>query len=168
MVHARGRWPFRCWGFEQAPTLAMPRRFHLKEAERLLPELERFLREAVALKAHFDRAETDLREASARIALLGGASVNTRQLLAQRGRRDALAARLKELIEGIEEYGCLVKDLDVGLIDFPTWYQGREVLMCWRLGEPSIQFWHETGEGYRGRKPIDEEFRLAHRGDKPS
>ncbi len=146
----------------------MTRRFRLEEAERLLPELGVLLREAVELKARFQRAEAELRQASTRIALVGGASVNQRQLLAQRGRRDALAARLKELIENIELYGCLVKDLDIGLIDFPTWFQGREVLLCWRLGEPSIQFWHEADEGYRGRKPIDEEFRRAHSGDWPS
>lgn len=146
----------------------MARRFRLEEAQRLLPELEAVLREAVALKAHFDRAEAGLRETSTRIALAGGVSVNPRQLLAQRGRRDALASRLKELIASIECHGCLVKDLDIGLIDFPTWFQGREVLMCWRLGEPSIAFWHETSEGYRGRTPIDEEFIRAHRGEIPS
>lgn len=146
----------------------MARRFRLEEAERLLPELEAILREAVELKARFDRAEAELRQTSTRIALVGGAQVNARQLLARRGRRDALAARLKELVESIERHGCVVKDLDIGLIDFPTWFNGREVLMCWRLGEPSIAFWHEAEEGYRGRKAIDEEFRRAHRGEMPS
>ncbi|MCS7316145.1 MAG: DUF2203 domain-containing protein [Bryobacterales bacterium] len=146
----------------------MSRRFRLEEAERLLPELAAALREAIELKARFQQAENELRQATAHIALVGGASVNPKQLLARRGRRDALAARLKELIAGIESHGCLVKDLDIGLIDFPTWFNGREVFMCWRLGEPAIQFWHEKDEGYRGRKPIDDEFRLAHRGERPS
>lgn len=144
---------------------ALARRFRLEEAESLLAELEVLLREAVDAKRRFERADSDLHEASSRIAMLGGAQVNRRQLLAQQGRRDALASRLRELVEAIERYGCLVKDLDVGLIDFPTWYQGREVLMCWRLGEPGIEFWHEVDEGYRGRKPIDEEFRASHRGE---
>jgi hypothetical protein len=145
---------------------ALARRFRLEEAESLLPELEVLVRDAVEAKRRFDQAQSELEAASSRIALLGGAQVDRRQVLARQGRRDALASRLRELIEAIQRYGCLVKDLDVGLIDFPTWYQGREVLMCWRLGEPAIEFWHEAEEGYRGRKPIDEEFRSGHRGER--
>jgi len=144
----------------------LARRFRLEEAESLLPELEALVRDAVEAKRRFDQAQSELEAASSRIALLGGAQVDRRQILARQGRRDALASRLRELVEAIQRYGCLVKDLDVGLIDFPTWYQGREVLMCWRLGERGIGFWHETEEGYRGRKPIDEEFRAGHRGER--
>jgi hypothetical protein len=61
--------------------------------------------------------------------------------------------------------GVLVKDLDIGLIDFLTHYQGREVCLCWKLGEERIRFWHGTGEGFAGRKPIDGEFLENHRGD---
>jgi hypothetical protein len=54
------------------------------------------------------------------------------------------------------------------LIDFPALYQGREVLLCWKLGEDRIAFWHGVDEGFRGRKPIDDEFRENHRGDSPN
>jgi hypothetical protein len=48
-----------------------------------------------------------------------------------------------------------VKDLDLGLLDFPAHHDGREVELCWHVGEESVGFWHEIGEGYAGRKPID-------------
>jgi hypothetical protein len=59
-----------------------------------------------------------------------------------------------------------VKDLELGLLDFPTLYRGKEVCLCWRLGEPEIAFWHEVDEGYKGRKPIDQAFLENHRGDR--
>ncbi len=146
----------------------MARYFRIEEAERLLAELEGLLREAVALKQHYGRAETEWRESSNRIMMLGGAVVDRAKLLAQRGRRDALASRLQEILASIESHGCLVKDLDIGLLDFPTRFRGREVMLCWRLGEPGIGFWHGAEEGYAGRRPIDEEFLREHQGDRPS
>jgi hypothetical protein len=59
-----------------------------------------------------------------------------------------------------------VKDLDIGLVDFPTTFNGVEVYLCWKLGEPGIEFWHGVEEGFRGRKPIDREFLENHRGDR--
>ena len=54
--------------------------------------------------------------------------------------------------------GVEVKDLEVGLIDFPTLFRGEEVLLCWRFGEERIEQWHGLTEGFRGKRPIDEEF----------
>ncbi len=146
----------------------MPKHFTLEEAQRLLPQLERSLQEAVSVKNHLDEAEAELRGASERIIMLGGALVNQERLLSQRGRRDALAARLKESIDAIEQSGCLVKDLDLGLVDFPTFFKSEEVYLCWRLGEPRILYWHGVREGFRERKAVDQEFLDNHRGDLPS
>ena len=85
-----------------------------------------------------------------------------------RARRDTSAAALKSAFERIQRTGALVKDLDIGLIDFLAIYQGREVCLCWKLGEDRIAFWHGTEEGFRGRKPIDEEFLRGHRGEDPN
>ena len=57
-------------------------------------------------------------------------------------------------MEQVQSFGCLIKDLDVGLIDFPTLYRGEEVYLCWKLGEDGIEFWHGVSEGFRGRKKI--------------
>jgi hypothetical protein len=58
-------------------------------------------------------------------------------------------------VERLEELGVFVKDLDLGLLDFPALRDGGEVELCWHVGEDAVGFWHEVGEGYAGRKPID-------------
>ena len=62
----------------------------------------------------------------------------------------------------------LVKDLDSGLIDFPTLFRGDEVYLCWKLGESGIGFWHKIEDGFPGRKPIDQDFKDNHRGEIPN
>jgi hypothetical protein len=82
-----------------------------------------------------------------------------------RSRRDKAATELNQAVEKVHSYGCQVKDLRMGLVDFPTLYRGQEVLLCWKLGEEGIRFWHGLEEGFRGRKAIDSEFLSNHRGD---
>ena len=88
------------------------------------------------------------------------------KLLAVRARRDTSSTALKAALEGIVELGAQVKDLDIGLIDFLTLFDDREVYLCWKLGETGIRYWHSTEDGFRGRKPIDEAFLAGHRGDR--
>lgn len=92
-------------------------------------------------------------------------NVNRERLLAARQQRDTSATKLQAALEFIHSQGCQVKDLDIGLLDFPTLYHGREVYLCWKLGEERIDFWHEVDAGYRGRRPIDAEFLENHTGD---
>lgn len=84
--------------------------------------------------------------------------MDTRELLNVRARRDASVTALRQTIESIQDMGCLIKDLDTGLVDFPTLYRGQEVLLCWKLGEAEIGWWHGMDDGFAGRKPIDAEF----------
>ena len=67
---------------------------------------------------------------------------------------EVLAAELVECIDGIQALGAQVKDLDTGLVDFPSLRDGQEVLLCWRVGEPEIAFWHHPEEGFAGRRPL--------------
>ncbi len=97
--------------------------------------------------------------------LMGGVMVDRKQAVDARNRRENEASELRSAIESVQETGCVVKDLDIGLIDFPTLYRGEEVYLCWKLGEPAIAFWHGVDEGFRGRKAIDQDFRENHRGD---
>jgi hypothetical protein len=143
----------------------MPRFFTLQQAEKLLPEVESAIRQALALKAEYEHCEAEWQNFSRRVASLGGVQVDRSQLLEQKNRRESVALDLKQAIETVHELGCLVKDLDIGLIDFPTLFKGEEVYLCWKLGETGIQFWHAVHEGFRGRKPIDPEFLEHHRGD---
>lgn len=143
----------------------MARYFTLSEAQRLIPDVERALRDALFHKAEYQSAEEEINGNLRRIQAAGGSRVNPAPILALRARRDTSAAALKEAFEKVEEIGAHVKDLDIGLIDFMTRYQDREVCLCWKLGEDTIGFWHGPEEGFRGRKPIDQEFLENHRGD---
>ena len=144
----------------------MSKRFTLAEAERLVPQIEPLLRSAIELKTEYSQAEHDLNEVRARAATMGGVVMDRQRVESAKKRRDTSAGRLRAILEEIGEMGCLVKDLDTGLIDFPTFFRGAEVYLCWRLGEPAIQFWHGVEEGFRGRKPIDQDFRDHHQGDR--
>jgi len=63
--------------------------------------------------------------------------------------------RLDALVHRILETGVQVKDINIGLLDFSAWKDGREVYLCWQYGEGEIAFWHEVDAGYAGRKPIE-------------
>jgi hypothetical protein len=58
-------------------------------------------------------------------------------------------------IEEIEKTGCLIKDINDGLIDFFCLFEGREIMLCWKYGEDKIEYWHEIDDGFTGRKPIN-------------
>jgi len=144
----------------------MARYFSLSEAQRLIPDVERAIREAIRVKADYQAVETELEQFASRIQMMGGSRINRDQILQLRKRRETLASSLQQAIEAIQAFGCQMKDLDIGLIDFPTLYKGNEVLLCWKLGEKGISWWHGLEEGFRGRKPIDAEFIASHGGDK--
>ncbi len=143
----------------------MSRRFTIREAESLLPRIGELLREALALNAAYREAAGAFSAITSRIVSMGGVSLDRRRAAEARITRDHTAAQLKQTLETIQESGCVVKDLDIGLVDFPTLYRGQEVYLCWKLGEPDIRFWHGTDEGFAGRKPIDDAFLREHRGE---
>jgi hypothetical protein len=146
----------------------MPRFFTLQQAEKLLPEVAAAIREAIAAKEEYEEAETEWQNITRRVAVLGGVQVDRARWMERKKRREDAAQGVEQAVEKIHDFGCVVKDLDIGLIDFPTLFQGQEVYLCWKLGEPSIQFWHGVDEGFRGRKPIDAGFLAQHRGELPN
>jgi hypothetical protein len=116
----------------------------------------------IQLKQDHERADTELGRINQRIALSGGMVLPREQVRQIRARKDACGHGLKAALEKIQEIGCELKDIDTGLIDFPTLYRGKEVYLCWKLGESGIGFWHHIEDGYSGRKPIDSEFLANH------
>ncbi len=143
----------------------MTRRFTHSEAEGLLPEVERLIREAVRQKQVYEAASQAFSDLTERAAQFGGILVDRGAAIENRASRDRSGERLKTALQEIQQIGCVVKDLDIGLIDFPTLYRGAEVYLCWKIGEPAIRFWHGVDEGFAGRKPIDDEFLRNHRGE---
>ncbi len=143
----------------------MARFFTLLEAERLLPEIERLLRTLIDLKRQYETAEGELSQVAQRIALAGGMLAPRERIAQLRSRKDDAARSIKSALEKFEETGCQLKDLDIGLVDFPTLYRGKEVYLCWKLGESGIAFWHPVEDGYRGRRAIDNDFLANHRGE---
>jgi hypothetical protein len=143
----------------------MSRRFTHAEAESFLPDLDRILRSAIELKSEYDQAEQEIQSFQERVMMMGGVVVDRDRVLEARTQRDSIAGKLRVAIEQVQEIGCLIKDLEIGLVDFPTVFRGSEVYLCWKLGEPAIEYWHGVDEGYRGRKPIDQDFLDHHQGD---
>jgi hypothetical protein len=146
----------------------MPKFFTLQQAEKILPDVEAAIREAIFAKNEYDNAEAERQDVSRRVAVLGGVQVDRSRVMEQKQRQDRAARSLQQTIERVHDFGCLVKDLDIGLIDFPALFRGEEVYLCWKLGEPGIQFWHGVSEGFRGRKPIDSGFLEHLRGEVPN
>jgi len=123
------------------------RTFTLAEAKSLLPQLEEKLLAVKTEKEVLVRSHGEIKRASANAQANGGSVVGPRYIRA--------LERISDSVETIQEMGVLVKDLDIGLCDFPYLYDGRVVYLCWKLGESEIRFWHEVEDGYAGRQPID-------------
>jgi hypothetical protein len=140
------------------------RTFTLDEAQMLLPVLESLLKQAIQGKKLIEEVDAEVQETAHRIFLNGGMMVNVIHLAARKAAREKAIQRIKDAIAEIDATGVQVKDLDVGLLDFPCKVEGEIVLLCWKLGEAEIAFWHDTTSGFAGRKPIDE--RIANAGKK--
>jgi len=132
------------------------RTFSLDEAQSLLPVLESLLRTAIAGKKVMEEFEAEQQELNHRIFLNGGTHVDVVPLARRKAESVKAEQRAKDAIAEIDSIGVQVKDLDIGLLDFPCEVEGEIILLCWKLGETSIAHWHGTQEGFAGRKPIDE------------
>jgi hypothetical protein len=137
------------------------RSFTLQEAETLLPILESLLRAAIDGKKLIELVDGEFQEVAHRVFLNGGTYLNIVQLARRKAERERAIHRVKDSLAEIDATGVQVKDLDMGLLDFPCVVEGRTVLLCWKLGENGITHWHGVEEGFAGRKPIDERIAKA-------
>jgi hypothetical protein len=133
--------------------------FTLDEAQSLLPVLESLLKRAIDGKRAAEEVESQLSELSRRIYLSGGMRVNLPEVARQRAEMQSHLERVRESIAEIDSIGVQVKDLDAGLLDFPFRLDEDIVLLCWRMGESTIEHWHTVESGFQGRQPVDERFR---------
>ncbi len=132
------------------------RTFTLEEAQTLLPVLESLLRAAISGKNVMEETEAEMQALQHRIFLNGGTHVDVVAVARRKAERAKAEQRAKDALAEIDSIGVQVKDLDIGLLDFPCEVEGRVVLLCWKMGEESITHWHGTDEGFAGRKRIDE------------
>ena len=133
------------------------RYFNIEQANRMIPTLEQTFGRLLQIHAQ-------IRETHTRLTNAGfeppddefelsppGASMEVRNDLAS----------LRTLIDGLRDdviemaqAGCVVKSIDSGLVDWYAELDGRDILSCWKLGEKSVEFWHEVESGFTGRQPI--------------
>ncbi len=139
------------------------RTFTLDEAQSLLPILESLLRAAIDGKKLMEEVEGEMQALSHRIFLNGGTHVDVVAVARRKAERAKAEQRAKDALAESDSIGVQVKDLDIGLLDFPCDVEGRILLLCWKMGEPSITHWHGTEEGFAGRKPIDERIARSRR-----
>ena len=142
----------------------MPSRtFTLDEAQDLLPVLESLLRACIDGKKLIESADAELQAVAHKVFLNGGMSLDVVHLARRKAEREKAMQRLKDAMAEIDAMGVQVKDLDIGLLDFPCEVDGQVVLLCWKLGEPAITHWHGVSEGFAGRKPVNQKISKAKR-----
>ena len=137
------------------------RSFTLEEAERLLPVLESLLRTAIDGKKLIESVDAELQDLAHRVFLSGGLRVNIIHMARRKAEREKAIQRVKDALAEIDATGVQVKDIEIGLLDFPCEVEGQVILLCWKLGEAAITHWHGETEGFAGRKPIDERIAKA-------
>jgi hypothetical protein len=142
------------------------RTFSLDEAQLLLPILESLLRQAINGKKLIGDVDNELQETAHRVFLNGGTLLNVVHLARRKAEREKAIRRVKDALAEIDATGVQVKDIDIGLLDFPCKVEGEVLLLCWKLGEATIANWHATSEGFSSRRPID--ARIANAGKKRS
>jgi hypothetical protein len=139
--------------FQEAHILAYDddgqheRIFTLSEANRLIPRLHSKLSSIHKAKAVLLRTKEDIEKANAKAEYGGGSTVGHLYISGLQ--------QVSANLQAIHELGILVKDLDLGLCDFPHLRDGRVVYLCWKLGEQEVLWWHETTTGYKDRCPLE-------------
>lgn len=144
-----------------------PKHFTLDEAQALLPVLEALLKRAIEARRAAQETEEKLQALSRKIFVTGGMFLDVDRVRRRRAAYEAQIQQVKDSLAEIEAIGVQVKDLETGLLDFPCFIEGETVLLCWKMGESRIEFWHTLDAGFRGRQPLDERFTKRASKDKP-
>ncbi len=129
--------------------------FSVEHANRLARELAPRLEELVNLRREARLVERRIGVMS--LALAGASPANPDAAEARRltARRAELAAQMRDGLKAIQEHGCVVKDLDRGLLDFYSLMGDRLIFLCWQLGEKEVSHWHTLEGGFGARQPLD-------------
>lgn len=120
--------------------------FTLEQANSLIPQIEELLGEMTTLRDALMTMGASLQPMLLRAGGNGGSKAGSEYVL--------LMQRFNACLSVFQDLGCELKDLDDGLVDFPSYRAGQLVYLCWKRGEEQIQFWHTIDTGYDGRRPL--------------
>ena len=127
--------------------------FTLEEADNLIPWLESKFQDLSAAREEEGRLQMSTAALMRQSRSNGGSGMEEKIVSAQKA-VDEATARTSGLINEITDQGILVRNVDMGLVDFLSVREGQEVFLCWIRGEKTISYWHSTREGYGSRKPL--------------
>lgn len=136
----------------------MSKTFTWNEAQTLLPVVEALLKKTQQAATHAAEIELKMQALSQKIFFSGGLLVDIRVAAQRRAEREKAMQEAKDTMAEFDAIGVQVKDLEKGLLDFPCIIDGKTVLLCWKLGEKEIGYWHTEEDGFAGRKPLDARF----------
>ena len=125
--------------------------FTVEQANRTLPLVQRIVTDIVAEYARW-------REKVDRYELIAAGSRSDRgespEQVQARGEVEALAQSIERYLQELGQVGCVLKGFDDGLVDFRSQRGGRDIFLCWKLGEPAVEHWHDVEAGFAGRQPL--------------
>lgn len=124
----------------------MPRYFTIEEANQSLEILRPIVAEILELRAYILSRRPELRAVIEKAGYNGGSKLAGEMVFEFK--------RLEELVRSVHAEGALLKDVNTGLLDFPSLREGRQVYLCWAYGEDQVRFWHDLDAGFAGRQPI--------------
>ena len=136
----------------------MSKTFTWSEAQTLLPVVEALLKKTQQAAILAAEIELKMQGLSQKIFLSGCLLVDIRKAAHRRAEREKAMQEAKDTMAEFDAIGVQVKDLEKGLLDFPCIMDGQTVLLCWKLGEKEIAYWHTEEDGFAGRKPLDARF----------
>jgi hypothetical protein len=130
----------------------MTRHFTLAEANALIPRLTIDFERIAALRAELSALREEVAAFEQKRRSNGKDLAS--EIQERQQKMETLANQVKTVLDDIANLGCEVKDVEMGLVDFPSLRDKRTVYLCWKLGEAKIGFWHELSTGYAGRQPL--------------
>lgn len=126
--------------------------FTVKEANQLIPSLEGLLVKIRARTLEIEKKEVEID--ALELILDPEDEKGEKVFKSELEALNALIAGFNGFVDEIQKHGCVLKDVEKGLIDFYSVVDGKVVYLCWQYGEKEIQFWHEIGEGFSSRHPL--------------
>ncbi|MEZ4524020.1 MAG: DUF2203 domain-containing protein [Thermomicrobiales bacterium] len=127
-----------------------PRLFSLDEAREMMPAVREAILDLQQEKNRLDKLRRELRKLTP--AMRGNGHAREAQELEDDIHNQIVTIRTG--LESVGDAGVLVKDIDMGLVDFPSLRDGRVVYLCWIIDEPDIAYWHDVDAGFQGRRPL--------------